>query len=152
MILESLTHATTYQNLHPLFTKAFDFLRNFNEDDANGRYELEGDRLYAMVQRYSTAPAETRGWESHQRYIDIQYVASGVEQCGFAPVDRLISKQAYHAEHDYELFEKPAINVASPILISSGEFAIFFPQDGHQPGVMVDRPESIVKVVVKVSV
>ncbi|MEI8225577.1 MAG: YhcH/YjgK/YiaL family protein, partial [Bacteroidota bacterium] len=67
--------------------KAFTFL---NESDLTKlevkRYDLDGDNVYALISEYLTKNNEDARYEAHQKYIDIQYVISGKEQIGVAPM------------------------------------------------------------------
>jgi hypothetical protein len=51
-----------------------------------GRVDIEGDTIFALIQDYDTAPKAEKRPESHARYIDIQYVFSGREIIGYAPI------------------------------------------------------------------
>ena len=62
----------SYTHVHPLFPKAFDFLKSFNESTADGKYELQGTDLFAIVSRYTPVPSDEKQWESHAEYGDIQ--------------------------------------------------------------------------------
>ena len=56
---------------------------------APGRVEIDGDQVFALVQEYNTKPKEQGFWESHRKYIDIQYVVSGSEHMGYANLSQL---------------------------------------------------------------
>lgn len=150
MILDSLAHCSDYTSLHPLFSVAFDYLQRFDPSTPDGKYELDGKRLYAQVQRYDTAPEETKRWESHRVYADIQFVVSGREQMLYAPVEGLRSSIPYNEVKDVEKYHDECVENATPLIVPPGSFCVFLPQDGHKPGCMVDHPESVVKVVIKV--
>jgi YhcH/YjgK/YiaL family protein len=148
MILDQLSASGAYESLHPLFAKAFAYLRAFDGSVADGGYELEGRDLVAMVQRYHTASSAEKLWESHRVYGDIQFVFAGVEYCGHADRGSLAITQAYKPEKDVEKYAAP--DVPSALLtLGRGNFAIFHPQDAHQPGVQIGAPAEIVKVVIK---
>ena len=102
----------------------------------------------AIVQRYVTAPAVEKKWETHRLHGDIQYIVSGAEEIGYAPRESLVVKTPYNPEKDAEFYEAPA-GSTSRMNLSEGSFAIFLPHDGHQPGVIIDQPQSIHKVVIK---
>ena len=51
-----------------------------------GRYELDGDNIYVLIQDQTTAPVEKKRAESHRNYIDIQYLFTGKEVQGYAPL------------------------------------------------------------------
>lgn len=150
MIIDSLSHSADYLGLHPLFPAAFEYLRHFDPATPDGKYELDGKRLYAMVQRYDTAPEAAKAWEAHRVYADIQYIVSGREKIGYAPVEELESSIAYNDLKDMEKFTGEKAIHAVMNLLSAGNFAVYLPQDGHKPGCAVEQPEPVVKVVIKV--
>ena len=45
-----------------------------------GRYELDGDNIYVLIQDQTTAPVEKKRAESHRNYIDSQYLFTGKEE------------------------------------------------------------------------
>ena len=153
MILDSLAHSAHYLSLHPLFPAAFDYLKAFDPNTPDGKYEIVGKRLYAMVQRYDTAPEAAKAWESHRVYADIQYIVAGREKILYAPVDELQSAGPYNPEKDVEKYTNEGVRNVTASVIPAGFFAVYLPQDGHKPGVMAgDVAEPIIKVVLKVQV
>lgn len=47
---------------------------------ANGRYEIDGERMFANVMSFETQAAANKQGEVHQQYIDFQYLISGEER------------------------------------------------------------------------
>ena len=148
MVLDTLANAASYEGLHPSFQRAFAWLSTFDASTPDGRYEIGGPSLVAIVQRYATAPAHEKKWETHCLHGDIQYVVSGREQIGYASRESLAVKTPYSPEKDAEFYEAPA-GPHAHLLLEAGSFAIFLPQDGHQPGVMIEGSENLCKVVIK---
>ena len=148
MILDQLSASAAYESLHPLFPKAFAYLRSFDVKTDDGKYELQGENLVAIVQRYQTAPSAEKLWEAHQIYGDIQVVYQGLENCGHADQKTLVVTMPYIAEKDVEKYAAPSSPTAL-LTLGRGNFAIFHPQDGHQPGVQIGTPGEILKVVIK---
>jgi YhcH/YjgK/YiaL family protein len=111
------------------------------------RIELDGDKVFAMIQHYETKPKEQGVWEAHRKYIDVQYVAEGQELMGYANLGHLQAGE-YDGEKDFVLLK----GEGSFVLMKSGTFVILTPQDAHIPGVAVDLPQPVKKVVVKVAV
>jgi hypothetical protein len=63
--------------------KAFEFLKAKDLITIMpGRYELEGADLFVNVNEYISKNEEEAVLETHQKYADIQYVASGEEKIG----------------------------------------------------------------------
>lgn len=148
MILDQLSASAAYESLHPLFPKAFAYLRAFDVKTADGKYELQGDDLVAIVQRYQTAPTSDKLWEAHQIHGDIQVVYQGLEHCGHADQKTLVVTKSYITEKDVEKYAAPTAPTAL-LTLGRGNFAVFHPQDGHQPGVQIGTPGEILKVVIK---
>lgn len=146
MILDKLENFILYETLHPLFTKAFEFLQSSNFSEfTDGKYEIEGDKLFAMVQEYNTKDESEGKPEAHRKYIDIQFVYSGAELIGIAPLkdNILISDEP---EKDLAFYESET----SFIKLEAGMFAVFFPEDLHMPGIKLNQSAKVKKVVIKV--
>lgn len=148
MILDTLTEADRYVVLHPLFARAFEFLRNGGvEVLPDGRHEIDGDALYVMIARAHGIPRDQSVLEAHRRYIDIHYVVEGTDSIGWNSTRECRSvKRAYNHGDDCELFDDAP---ASWSTAGPGSFAIFFPADAHAPMVSGDF---LHKAVVKVAV
>lgn len=115
-----------------------------------GRYDL-GDGSVAIVATYETELADSKRFEAHRKYIDIQYVAMGAERIGHAFVPELLPDGDYDEEKDLIFFNEPA--ASSSLLMPAGTFAVFYPHDAHKPGLMAgDVPSTTRKIVVKVPV
>ena len=105
---------------------AFDYLRRTDfSKTPDGRQEIDGDRVYAIVQRYRSKPSTEAKWEAHRRYLDVQYIAEGVERIGYAPLkDGLAVEHDYDSQKDYVLLSRPR---AICLLVPAGSFAVFGP-------------------------
>ncbi|MEJ5197314.1 MAG: YhcH/YjgK/YiaL family protein [Anaerolineae bacterium] len=148
MILDTIPNANRYLSLNPGFAAAFVFLaRPDLRELPAGRYEIEGDRVYALVQRQAGRKPEAGKLEAHKNYIDIQVVLAGVDTMGWRPTASCQEVAVpYNAEKDVMLFaDRPTAWVA----VGPDEFAIFFPEDAHLP--MISDGE-LHKVVLKVRV
>lgn len=148
MIIDTLHNADRYDALHPLFPRAFEFLRNTDlKALAPGRYPIEGERLFAIVETVAGRRRSEAKLECHQRYIDIQLVLEGIDEMGWKPVCDCHTPLAdYNPEKDIRFFhDTPASWVTTP----SGAFCIFFPEDAHAPLVSEGK---IRKVILKIAV
>jgi YhcH/YjgK/YiaL family protein len=149
MIADKLENAGLYSAIDHRLAKGLELLKdNSLSRRADGRYDLDGDAIYYIVQRYATKPPEEGRLEAHRRYIDIQFIAEGEELLGHAPLAGLKESVRYDAQKDIAFYEVPR-NV-SLMKLSAGMFAVFFPQDAHMPCLRVGGPENVVKIVVKV--
>jgi biofilm protein TabA len=76
MICDKLARFSHYTALDKNLSNALSFLatQDFTYTQP-GRIDLQGDDLYALVQKYTTKPFEQGVWEAHRRYIDVQSIA-----------------------------------------------------------------------------
>ncbi len=117
-----------------------------------GRYEIEGDKVYALVQAYQTLPVdENAKFEAHRKYIDVQYIVSGVEAMGWALLENMKVNKEYNPEKDIVLGTCPPA-LATLTRVDAGSAAIFFPEDAHAPKLACGEPAPVRKVVVKVAI
>jgi YhcH/YjgK/YiaL family protein len=150
VIFDRLENADQYRSMGANVAMALDYLRrtDFSQMPV-GRHEVDGDRVFAIVQRYRPKPLAQIVWEAHRQYIDVQYVAAGSERMGYVPLgDGLRVRQPYNAEKDAILFDADG----QLFMVSAGQFAIFAPNDVHAPGLATDLPDDaaeVCKVVVK---
>jgi len=150
MIADKLKNSYLYKNVHPGFEKAFEFLEKAQiEFPEFGKYEIDGDKIFAVVQQYETIPAELTNWEAHKKYIDIQYIHSGCEVIHWDTIENLPEGTPFDNDKDRYLYPGPS---ASRMEIHAGRFAIYFPEDLHRPMEQNKESESITKIVVKVQV
>lgn len=150
MIVDRLERVAR-MTLSPRIAKALAALRSGELDGkAPGRYELEGDRVFALVQEYTTRPRSEGKLEAHRKYIDVQYVTKGAEAMGYAPIEGLAVTDAYDDAKDVALFA----GIGDSVTVRAGMVTIFFPDDAHAPGLGVTPQggEPVRKIVVKVAV
>jgi biofilm protein TabA len=102
MIADHLRHARRYEAVDARLSRALQFVQQPGLAAlAEGRCDIDGADVYALVQHYTTkAPGQGR-WETHRRYADLQLVVSGRERMGVAPLDRFTGG-SYDAGKDVE--------------------------------------------------
>lgn len=150
MILDRLTNADLYRGFHSRIAAALDWLRS--TDLARlplGKADIDGERVFALVQEYIPKAMELGKFEAHRRYWDVQYVSSGEERIGWASLDSMTLFESYCAERDVAFFT----GSGSFLRVFAGSFAIFGPHDVHMPGIAPEHQNPaapVRKVVVKV--
>jgi biofilm protein TabA len=151
MVVDKLENAYLYTGLSAKIQRGLEVLKDEKlSTKKDGRYEIDGDNLYYIVQRYTTKPIKEGRLEAHKKYIDIQFAAEGEEVVGHCLLGRLDVEEPYDEAKDVVFYEAPE-NI-STIKLSEGMFCILFPQDGHMPGCHLAGPSKILKVVVKVKI
>ena len=147
MIKDNLKNAMQYACLSERFKKAFEYLTSSDLLAVTERVELEGKDLYVLPQNPTLKTWDAARWEAHEKYADIQIVLEGEEVMGYAPIETLAAADEYNPEKD-------AIHLTgegAAIRFTAGDFAVYFPQDGHKPNVRAEGgAESDRKMVVKV--
>ena len=140
MILDSLSQSSRYEQALPWLKPAFDFLRSRAKPHlAEGRHEIDSERMFALVARYQTRDYESAQPEAHRRYLDVQYLISGRETIYWTPLPEVASPTTvYDDERDLIFFGRNSRPRA--IALHSGDFAIFFPQDAHEPNCRLGPP------------
>ncbi len=149
MILDRIENSARYEHLGKRFAQAFELLRigNLTAKDA-GSYEVDGKRLYYMVQNYGTKPASERRFESHRLYADIQVVFSGRETMGFAQATGLEVTTQYDTAKDIMFFATPSDY--TELKMAMREFVVLYPGEAHMPQCEWSAPSHVSKVVFKV--
>ena len=151
MIADTLLQCSRYTVLSPRFAAAFQFLQQLPADKPPGRYPLDGDDCFALVQSYATKPITEAKFEAHRKYIDIQFIQAGCETILWAPLATLTETvQPYAPEKDIAFFAAP--QHVTPVQLRAGDFTIFFPEDGHAPGLQYNSHAEVRKTVVKIHV
>ncbi|MCI1648577.1 MAG: YhcH/YjgK/YiaL family protein [Bacteroides sp.] len=146
MIVDKLENLEKYASLNPLFMGAIAFLKSNNLNAMEiGKTELSGKNLVVNVAQTTPKTKEQAKLETHKEFIDIQIPLSEAEVMGYTPAkDCTLIETPYSIEKDITFFKGMAQDY---ITIKPGMFAIFFPQDGHAPGI---SPNGVKKVIVKV--
>ena len=151
MIVTSLEHALEQIALTPSLRKAIDFLQQSHTQKlADGRIEIAGNTVYALVQSYETLAGEPK-FEAHRKYVDVQYVASGKEVIGWAFIDRLVIGVPYDESKDVCFGSVPPGDMTL-VRLSAGQLAVLYPTDAHAPKLAARTPSPVKKIVVKVAV
>lgn len=131
--------------------KALDFLRRPGTLSLpDGRHEIDGEKVFALVQRYETLAAARPRFEAHRKYVDVQFIAAGAEVIGWAPLVSVRVDEPYDAGKDVCFGE--AAGGWTPVRLEAGQLAVLYPEDAHAPRLAAGAPARVAKIVVKVAV
>ena len=148
MIFDKIENSVLYENINPLLKKAFMYIKQTDFSKlAHGKYVIEEDNLFAIVQEYETKNDADAKLEAHKKYIDLQYIISGEELIGTIPLINQMPSKEYDIDNDYTLYD-----TCSFVKITQTQFAVLFPEDLHKPGIKINVPSKVKKVVMKVKV
>jgi YhcH/YjgK/YiaL family protein len=148
MIIDTLDNLGKYTALNPLFADVVEFLKShdFKTMEA-GKYPIKDKDLFLNLSLTKQRTKETAILETHIEMIDIQIPITCAESFGYSPLCDLPAFE-YNAEKDITKYgdTKPQTYVT----VNPGQFAIFFPQDGHAPCII--EKEEIKKAIFKIKV
>lgn len=154
MIIDSLEAFDHYLSLNPLFAIVADYLRNTDLSTLPvGKTVIKGDDIFINVQDAPAKSKDEARFETHRRMIDIQIPISDCEEHGWAPASQL-PRATYDETTDMTLHDPVAPSLPSDIAstyfkLVPGQFAIYFPTDGHAPAI---TDHTIRKAIIKVKV
>ncbi len=149
MVYDKIDNIEIYKGLSEDIYEGLKFLKNASLDLACGVHEVN-PRVKAIVSEYETKLANENGYEAHKKFIDIQYLLKGTEKNCCLPIEKLKEIKPYKEEIDaaFYIAKIPTQEMA----LGDGYFAVYFPQDGHLPGLCVNELITVKKVVVKVKI
>ncbi len=138
-----------YAKLNPYFATAFEDIRKIIDEKTEvGKYIIEEDKYFYMVQEYEAKDAEDSKFEMHEKFIDIQVILEGEEEIRFDVPENL--KQGLPPKGDNIYFDI-ATDTCDTAVLSAGELAIIFPGEPHAPGIKhFEEKKNIRKIVFKI--
>lgn len=149
MIFDKLTNIAVYKGMNPNLDTAIDFLLSHDlESLPLGRTEIDGDNVFLNKMEANAAPAHTKQFEAHKKYLDVQIDLSGIERIDTGeriPLDSF----DFDEEKDFGLTD--CTTFASCIL-GPGNFAVCMAEELHKPGIAVTEDTALVKCVLKVHI
>ncbi|MBL7214390.1 MAG: YhcH/YjgK/YiaL family protein [Phycisphaerae bacterium] len=149
MIFDHLDNALLYGGLGKRISIGLALLNEESvRDAAPGKYEVQGEDIFYVVDEYDTKPVDEGRLEIHRKYMDLQYIVSGCECIAVAPLEGLVEQVPYNGEKDLAFYD--AAPSMSRLILKAGMFAIFWPNEPHMPCRIVEKSERVKKIVVKI--
>ncbi len=149
MILDTLKNIENYKGLSNRLAAGLNYIATTDFTSLEmGVHKIEGDAVFAILQAYDTKAEEECKLESHQKYIDIQYMISGEEYVGVTPLTNQEVTEDLLQESDVVFYK----GKGEKIKLSAGSFMVFYPNDVHAPCIQIEQPAKALKVVVKVAI
>lgn len=109
-----------------------------------------GEDIFALEQKFHSKKRQDCFLESHIHYIDIQLIVSGEELMEHCDIHCCEVKEKYNSQKDLIVFKD--YRDTHKVLLRSGDFAIFFPQDIHLGCQQYQEPTLCTKTVIKMPV
>ena len=117
---------------NPLFGQLFDYLKTHCLDTmAAGRYEIDGDRLFLMLNINELKAREDAPLEVHDRYYDLQIALRIEESFGLADRSACLSPRGeMNTEADILFFDDAPQRY---VTLQPGEAIVLSPEMAHAP-------------------
>ncbi|MGI6726264.1 MAG: YhcH/YjgK/YiaL family protein [Christensenellales bacterium] len=130
MIADTLDRLHFYLGLNPNLDLVIKALKTLDLDSLpDGRHAISGDNAFLNLMHTSLDAGGT--WEAHREYIDLQLVLLHEETIAWAPIEQIKGFGTWDAQKDIMLSTDPY--QGSRLNLKTGMFALFFPEDAHQP-------------------
>lgn len=150
MIQDTLDCIGLYGDCCEKLTQAVEFARGLSSDTPDGRIEIDGEAMFGAVNSYTTRSPEELNFEAHRKYIDVQILLSGRERIDVTRKGDLPVLQPYAEDTDVMFYAAPDAHTS--VFLEPGEFIVLFPHDAHRPGLRIDAPTEVRKLVIKIRV
>lgn len=130
---------------------AYDFIVNYlHKPLPCGKYEIVGDEVFAIVSEFDTVPAESKDFEMHKKYIDLQFLVSGREALYLERPEALEESVPYSEKEDIT-FLKGSVGNCS-LIMQPNQFVVFYPHEAHKAGCSINgETQHVKKIVIKVA-
>lgn len=131
MVIDTLDNLGRYISLNPLLAEVVKFMEaNDLSQLEKGKHPIKGDELWVNIDLAHGKTAEEATFETHRRMIDIQIPLDNEETYGYMPLADMPEAE-YNEQKDVSKY--PGLKAQTLVTCKPGQFAIFFPEDGHQP-------------------
>lgn len=151
MIADKIENIGQYATLLSGLDKAAAFVQDFMKNPkADGRYEIDGDKIFANVSTYETKDREGAKFEAHKKYADLQAVIVGEEAIGYAGLDDALTEVSEEYSKGGDIAFYTGDTVIETVL-PAGYCALLLPQDAHMPCLYTGKDRKVTKIVVKIA-
>ncbi len=147
MIYDELSNLEKYYHLFSNYSDIQSFLLNFDFSKVTPQRFKITESVYANISEYLTQSEVNLNWEIHKQYLDIQIAIDGKEYIGYSINKNMDCIEPYAEDKDIAFYRGTA-QLYLPL--KNDFFAIFFPGEFHKPGIMIDEPVKVKKIVIKV--
>lgn len=147
MIYDKLTNIGLYKGTNRNLDTAIEYILNHDISRLPlGRTSVDGDLVYINVMDAQTGPLESRNYEVHKEYMDIQIDLSGTEIIQIGNSTGMIVKD-YNSQTDFGAVECTDLTSCT---MGPGNFIVCMAGEPHKPGIATSEQTALKKCVFKV--
>lgn len=136
----------------PVIRQAINYFRTTNFTNIEtGKYEIQGDDIFVMIQNPTTMTQSEQKMEGHEKYVDVQFLIEGEEEIIYVSrksEDTIISED-YIENKDIAFYNQVGHEIAVSLI--PGMFVVLFPSDLHRPVCSRAGGTKIKKAVMKIN-
>ena len=145
MVYDNLKNIDKYTQSNDLIAEAMKVIKTLDLEALEvGKYIVDEDKLYYMIQQYDSHTWENGKFETHDNHIDI----NGEETITYADRKEMTEKAPYNEVKDVTFYDDSVRG--EDFILRNGDFMILEPNDGHKPGNCLTAPSPVKKLVFKV--
>lgn len=148
MIVDRIENAATYAGMGKIWAEAFAILQAYDDAAFAKGKQVTASGIKINPSAYETKSPEGADPEAHKRYADIQFLLDGEEISYYCPAADF-TRITKEYDPDKDVYFGAAADTV-PVKLEAGNFAVFFPQDGHAPGCICGKAQTVRKAVLKV--
>ena len=151
MIIGLVSDATAKPSIFPAFLpRALQAVQKLDLLSIEpGRYELEGDKLFLLIQDVETRAFDESKSEVHGKYADIQMPLTANERYGHAlPQTGLVAVEDFLEARDCAFYKN--VKNESFVDVEPGSFVFFAPGELHRACLSVGEKTKLRKAVIKI--
>lgn len=127
---EIIKQKMSIEELKTISLQLYSFFSQGLSDCINGRYELERG-IYVNIEEYDSLIRASRKYESHNRYIDFQFIISGSEDIEITEAKYLSRIAPYDSKKDIVFYNNSANGLRCKM--ESGKGILIYPGQAHMP-------------------
>lgn len=130
---------------------AIDYIKGLNIDNIpiNEKIVVD-DGFYYSIQSYTTKFEDECNFESHRKYVDVQFMVSGQERMDISDISRLTVKENYDLEKDVMFWNIPKHMAC--VTLNTGDLIVLYPENAHRGSIAEIDRSKVVKIVGKVCI
>ncbi|MEO7588207.1 MAG: YhcH/YjgK/YiaL family protein [Arachnia sp.] len=149
MIVDDLRNADLYRGIPALHAVLTSLAAMQGGELPTAPVELDGGMGRLLPMEFVTRDPTACRFENHLTYYDIHCVFEGVERVEVAALGSLTPSTEFDEGDDIGFLDGGA---DASVVLSPGRFLACFPDDAHKPGMWIDGPRPLRKIVAKVRV
>ena len=149
MIIDKIKNIKLYRDIPDI---VIEFVENLRSNGVTLGKHVLSEKIYANVEEYSTKLLKDAEFETHDEYIDIQLLLSGVEKVAIADRNCLNVSEPYDITRDITFYSDD-VNNFPYVELDGTNFIMIYPHEGHAPQISIDDSvEKVLKVVLKIKI